>query len=87
VQHVVDCVNATVFSTTQEGGEVALELIDGSGLMLLQWDLPVAASTGPPTQISLCGLNIVGLANEQMTLTFQSNTGHQSVELIGHDAT
>jgi hypothetical protein len=89
VQHVADCVSATLASwpTTTGGGVIDLELLDGSGLQLMQWALPVASSNGPPSQISLCGLNVVGVANEAMTLTFQSGVDAQSVELIGHDAT
>ena len=89
VQHVVDCIDATLTSypSTTGGGIINLELLDGSGTIWLQWVLPVASSSGPPTQVSMCGLNIVGNANQSMTLTFQTNTGAQSVELIGHDAT
>lgn len=87
VQHVVDCISATPYGTANIGAEVPLEIIDGINFEYAQWLFLVASSNGPPSQITVCGLNIVATANESVTLTFQTNLGFQSVELIGHDAT
>ena len=58
VQHVVDCISATVTQANgqQAGGIINLQLLDGAGIQYLQWGLPIAANTGPPSQISICGL-------------------------------
>ncbi len=87
VQHVVDCVSATVYATSGVGDEVALQLLDGSGAQLMLWTLTAASSSNGPSQVSICGLNVVGVANETMTLEFLTNVGFQAVNLIGHDAT
>ncbi len=87
VQHVVDCISATLWASSSVGAAVPLQLIDGNGTQWLRWSLPAASSNGPPSQISICGLNVVGGTNESMILEFQTNIGYQSVELIGHDAT
>jgi hypothetical protein len=87
VQHVVDCISATVTTTSSTGNLVDVELLDGSGVQWAQWALPVVPDVNGMGAINLCGLNIVGNTNESMTLTFQANGGSQSVVLIGHEAT
>ena len=87
VQHVVDCISATVATSGTAGGFINLHLFDGSGVTLMQWLLPVVSSQYGQAGVNLCGLNVVGTANQAMYFGFQSNSGYQSVEMIGHDAT
>ncbi|HKT90333.1 MAG TPA: hypothetical protein VJQ59_17940 [Candidatus Sulfotelmatobacter sp.] len=91
VQHVATCVAATFFvtpsSSSAEGNTVTL--LDGSctsGTALLRWE--GYAAPGTTFSINQCDLNVVGTANNAMSLCWlgtQPNAG-QTVSLVGYDA-
>jgi len=84
VQHVVDCVTFTGYVSS--GSQTTfVDLIDGStGIM--QWSFLLTTQS---SQVSLCGLNVVGSVGNSMTLEFTNANvnSEESVNLIGHDAT
>lgn len=78
MQHVVDCISATLFQnpgSTQIGNDVDLQLFDGGFGQLMRWNLPVVNGANGVAEIHVCGLNVVGYYNEPMTLEFQTNLG------------
>jgi len=95
VQHVIDCVSGSVFSTSSSGAgnEFTLLLEDhpstGGTTFLSQWALPITYGEYGHGSVNLCGLNIVGSVNgsEQLTFDGGSTLIWESVTMIGHDAT
>lgn len=90
VQHVATCVTANFFILPGQGlseSSTVLVLRDGgtTGSVLLSWEFLV-----PPNKtenINLCGLNVVGSANQAMTLMIGNPSGTAVViNLVGYDA-
>jgi hypothetical protein len=94
VQHVADCVSASVTAFSGSGGGVSRAVlydlpVTGGAHALAEWVLPVPASGSGGGSLNLCGVSIVGTFNGGMELTFDSfgPSVIETVDIIGHDAT
>lgn len=90
VQHVADCVIATVTNTSGASiaGPTTVWLYDGA-TVLMSWYLPQPSYTSGQGQLSLCGLNLQGTADNFMLIKIDNNltsSNWASLTLIGHDA-
>ncbi len=94
VQHVADCVSASITAASGAGGGAAHAILfdlpaTGGSQVLADWVLPVPASGSGGGSLNLCGISIVGTSNGRMELQFDASgsTIIETVDLIGHDAT
>jgi hypothetical protein len=94
VQHVADCVSIAGYTSgaAPVAFPTAAYLYDGETIVAI-WSISLPTASAGITQVSLCGLSVPGTAGNAMTLDFGGGTcstascAHETVTLIGHDAT